>query len=299
MFKPYDLELAGGRDGVYDSVSLMLVSKELCADGENNEPFTITFELHCDKDVDAETPFEWFGPLWAGKRNFDACSRHFEYDGPLGCEVTTLPVKPILGVIGAISLIAGLILCFYGAAIIDYAVTFIVFFLVTGVVLGIGNSMADFMQEDKTPLMAWTCGAVVVGLVGAFVFFKCFAKYGAGVLGVMGGAIVTMLVLAQFPTPTAVNIIVLIIVCGGVGYLGVKYDNKIKALGTAGCGAFMVVYGIASFFDAMPSLTGGNYEFHWAYVGILVGWLAFFFVGFHVQKKYLREKHSDYFSEGS
>jgi hypothetical protein len=212
--------------------------------------------------------------------------------------VTVLPVKPVLGVIGAISLIAGLILCFYGAAIIDYAVTFIVFFLVAGVVLGIGNSMTDFMQDDKTPLITWTISAAVIGLIGGLVFYKFFAKFGAGVLGVMGGAAVTMLVLAQFPTPTVVNIIILVIVCGAVGYLGVKYDDKIKALGTAGCGAFMVVYGIASFFDAMPSLTGGEYEFHWSYIVVLVGWLVFFLVGFQVQKRYLREKYSDFFAEG-
>jgi len=189
---------------------------------------------------------------------------------------------------GAVSLIAGLVLCFYGAAVIDYAVTFVVFFLVTGVVLGIGNSTTDFMQEDKQPLITWTIAAIVVGLIGAVVFFKFFAKFGAGVLGVMGGAAVTSLVLGQFPTSTVVNIIILVIVCVAVGYLGVKYDDQIKAIGTAGCGAFMIVYGIASFFDAMPSLTGGDYEFHWSYIVVLVGWLIMFLAGFQVQKRYLK-----------
>lgn len=199
-----------------------------------------------------------------------------------------LPIKPILSVMGAVSLIAGLVLCFYGAAVIDYAVTFVVFFLVTGVVLGIGNSTTDFMQEDKQPLITWTIAAIVVGLIGAVVFFKFFAKFGAGVLGVMGGAAVTSLVLGQFPTSTVVNIIILVIVCVAVGYLGVKYDDQIKAIGTAGCGAFMIVYGIASFFDAMPSLTGGDYEFHWSYIVVLVGWLIMFLAGFQVQKRYLK-----------
>jgi hypothetical protein len=74
LFKPYDLENLGGRDGYYDSVSLMLVSKEKCAEGTDDEPFTITFELHCGEDLTDDEgesmPFEWYGPLWPGKRAF-------------------------------------------------------------------------------------------------------------------------------------------------------------------------------------------------------------------------------------
>jgi hypothetical protein len=32
---------------MYDSYSLMLVSKQKCATATADEPFTITFEMHC------------------------------------------------------------------------------------------------------------------------------------------------------------------------------------------------------------------------------------------------------------
>jgi hypothetical protein len=47
LFKAYDLQEEGDRAGLYDSVSLLLVSKEVCEAGTDNEPFTMTFELHC------------------------------------------------------------------------------------------------------------------------------------------------------------------------------------------------------------------------------------------------------------
>ena len=53
----------------------------------------------------------------------------------------------------------------------------------------------------------------------------------------------------------------------------------------------MIVYGIASFFDAFPSLSGGiEQEFKWYYIVDLLGWVLLFWAGWQVQKKTLNVK---------
>jgi hypothetical protein len=155
-----------------------------------------------------------------------------------------------------------------------------VFFLVAGVVLAIGNSSTDFFSGEMKPILIWAGAALVVGLLAACVFWRFSEKFGASLLGVMGGVILTTFILGLVATPNWLNIVLLIIVCCVTGYYGYKYDDKIKAIGTAGCGAFMIVYGIASFFDAFPSLSGGvEQEFKWYYIVDLVGWLLLFWAG--------------------
>jgi hypothetical protein len=68
LFKPYDLQESGDRAGFYDSVSLLLVSKEPCEVGTDLEPFIYSFELHCVQSSNGTaSQFRWWGPAWPGK----------------------------------------------------------------------------------------------------------------------------------------------------------------------------------------------------------------------------------------
>jgi hypothetical protein len=160
----------------------------------------------------------------------------------------------------------------------------VLFFVVGGVVLAIGNSMTDYFAGDMKPILIWGGAALVVGLVVSVVYYYASEKYLAGVIGVMGGVVMTTFILGMFGAPVWLNAIVMVIVCSITGYLGVKYDDDIKRIGTSGLGAFMIVYGIASFFDAMPSLSAGtDQQFKIVYVIDIVVWLLLFGIGYKVQ----------------
>jgi hypothetical protein len=294
LFKAYDYLDDGARAGMYDSVSLLLVSKEICDEGVDDEPFVLTFELHCDKEIEDEG-FEWYGPIWPGKRVFleNKCARHFEYYGPLGCETTTIAgIQKLFGLVNVFVLIAGIVLTFYGGKIVDEAIAFVVFFLVAGVTIAIGNSSSDFFSGDMTPVYTWVGAGIAIGLVCGILFWCFSERYGAAVIGVMGGCILTTLLLGMLPLPTWLNVIALVIVSGGLGYLGYKYDDKIKAVGTAGCGSFMVVYGVASLLKIMPSLSSAAKGFKPVYLVPLVLWVLLFWIGWQVQRRCLGDAPS-------
>ena len=172
------------------------------------------------------------------------------------------------------------------------------FFVVGGVVLAIGNSMTDYFAGDMKPILIWGGAALVVGLIVAVVYYYASEKYLSAVIGVMGGVVLTTFVLGMFGAPVWLNAIVMIIVCSITGYLGVKYDDDIKRIGTSGLGAFMIVYGIASFFDAMPSLSAGtDQQFKMVYVIDLVVWLLLFGIGYKVQVATKEEAKTNVFDD--
>lgn len=165
---------------------------------------------------------------------------------------------------------------------IDEAMSIIIFFIVGGVILAVGNSMADYFGGDMKPIIIWGCGALLAGVLAAIVFRYYSEQYLVAVIGALGGVVLTTFVMGMFGAPAWLNLIVMIIVCAITGYYGTKYDDGIKRVGTSGLGAFMIVYGIASFFDAMPSLSAGG-AFKAVYLVVVVVWLALWYGGYRFQ----------------
>jgi len=289
MFAPYDKE-----DGLYKSFSLSLRSKEKCI-SDPTKQFEISFELHCEPNAIEDETF-WDGPIWGGSYYHEDCARHFEHVGPLGCQTATIKgVKTLEKYTGAILLVAGLVLCFYGAAVLPWAIAFMVFFLVASFVMGIGNAMADYYSGDMTPIIGFAVVGCIAGGVAAWLFSKIYKEWAASLIACFGGFIVTIMVISMFNLPNIANLIALIVICGLCVYFGKMYDNQIKAYGTAGVGAFLIVYGIASFADKAPSLSQ-NSEFDSAQLMMLGGWVGLWALGAFVQHKYLSDKYGDVFS---
>lgn len=282
-------------EGMYQSFSLKFDSKQACAT-DPTKKFSMIFDLTCDPDQ--LEGFEWYGPIYGGAQAFAdyECERYFEYSGPQGCETATIKgVKTFEKFIGVIALVAGLVLCFYGAAILPIALGFLVFFLVTGFVMGLGNVLTDYYSGSMTPILSFAAVGAICGAVASYCFTKIYKEWGSALLALFGGLIVSMLLLMLVNLSATVQIILAVIICSIFVFIGKKYDNYIKAYGTAGVGAFLTVYGIASFFDMAPSLSQAQ-EFEPGQIGIIVGWIVLFIAGAVVQKKYLAHKAGDVFS---
>jgi hypothetical protein len=283
--------------GLYESFSLMFESKQACATNADQK-FQMVFELTCGPENNRTQGVDFDGPLWGGFGAFQEfeCQRYFEYYGPMGCETTTIAgLKTFEKFVGVIALVGGLVLCFYGAAILPIALGFLVFFMITGVVMGVGNALTDYYSGNMAPIISFAVGGCVCGAIGAFCFSKIYKEWGSALLALFGGVIVSSLLLQMVNLPVYANIIIMVIFCAVAVFLGRKFDNHVKAYGTAGVGAFLTVYGIASFFDMAPSLTTAT-EFDPAQLGIIAGWIVLFIAGAIVQKKYLSAKYGDVFS---
>lgn len=286
----------------------------MCA-SDPTKPFEISFEMHCMPNAPAQLvelsdaslqslkpvyPEDtkdtfWDGPMWGGVYQHDDCSRRFEHAGPLGCETATIKgVKTLEKYIGAIMLVAGLVLCFYGAAVLPWAIAFMVFFLVAAFVMGIGNALTDYYSGDMTPIVGFAVTGCIAGGVAAWFFSKIYKEWAAALIACFGGFIVTIMVISMFNLPNIANLIALIVVCGLCVYFGKVYDNQIKAYGTAGVGAFLVVYACATFAGKAPSLSQ-NSEFDSAQLLMIGGWIGLWALGAFVQHKYLSDKYGDVF----
>lgn len=161
--------------------------------------------------------------------------------------------------------------------------------------MGIGNAATDYYSGSMTPIITFAVIGAIGGGIASFLFNKIYKEWGSALLALFGGIIVATMILQMFNSAVWVNILFTVIFCAIAVYFGRKYDNHVKAYGTAGVGAFLTVYGIASFFDKAPSLTTAT-EFDPAQIGIIVGWIVLFIAGAIVQKKYLSQKYGDVFS---
>lgn len=141
-------------------------------------------------------------------------------------------------------IIGGVILCGYGAKVIFYAFSAIVFLISTGIVFG---GVYNFVLPPSTGTAILVVVLVVACVIGGFAAFymkKFFEKFGVPILAA-GGGIIVGLELIGLATSNGLAAIGAMVLGAIVGfYVGKKLNKLARCVTTALIGAFLTVRGI-------------------------------------------------------
>jgi len=303
-FQAFNLNEAG--DG-YTTFSLVFDSKQMCQ-SDTTRPFQISFINVCDDDTALPLNSEdkvAYDYISHGYYHAGACNEEFIYQGKYACSIGNW--KPIMNAItsvqGAIEIVGGAVLCFHGVLVLTKALTFLCFFTVAGFCMLAGEAFFDFYSDNHTPLICTGVIAVIAGAIAAYFFYKVVDNYGTALLGFVGGVTASFLLLSKVNSNSVK--LVIAIIAGIVGFfVGKRYDQKVKAYGTAFVGSFLLVHGISQYVGGFPPLMTPPEEFRdvdkdtaAAYIGYLVGFVVLFIAGACVQKRLSKGSDNDVFSE--
>ncbi len=281
--------------GKYQGFQLQFTSTQKCA-ADTSKDFTFYLYHVCDA-TKTNTAFKY---NYQRALSSDPCVEVFTYEGPEGCAAYDLgAIRGYLKFAGALEIFAGLVLCFYGSAILIKALGFLCFLGIFTVVMGLGNVFVDYYSGSVTPLVIFAVLGAIGGAVGTFFFVKVADAWGTSLLALLAGGMCALIVLTPLGfLPSWAKYILLVLAAVGAAAIGKTYNEELKAYGTAIIGAGMVIHGLGQYIGGFPAFSSPKeLKADWGYLGYFVGFLVLTAGGVTVQNRYLQSKANDAFNE--
>ena len=157
--------------------------------------------------------------------------------------------------VGAILIVAGLIMLFKGSTIIYYVFGFLMGCIGTAIFFMFFYTPLLFENDTSTGKMV---GVLILSLVlGGLTFFltQKFAKaWTVTIIAAFGGFCLGMVCVGMLNIKNSFAQILLLVLGAALGLvLGKKFDGYVNAVGTSLIGAFMVVRGVGCYAPGYPS----------------------------------------------
>ena len=159
---------------------------------------------------------------------------------------------------GAISIILGLILTFYGSKFIISVFGLLIFLLTEVVFWGILYNTKMFKPEEIEDKKALIIGVGVVlfalGGVVAYYMARFADKYAVSLITGWVGGIVGFMFIGATPMPAPAKILIIAALAGAAGYYSFKVQRYMKSAGTAIIGSFILFRGIGNYVGGYPEV---------------------------------------------
>jgi len=203
-------------------------------------------------------------------------------------------IKAYLKYAGAVEILLGAVLCFYGLAILAKSLTAMCFLGVYMVIFLTGNV---FVTPTKMTVIIFA----VLGLIGAsivaFLFYRVVHTWGATILLAGCGFMIGLMLIAPLSKlmPRWICFLLLAGLTLVAAFFGKAFDKQVKAYGTAIVGSGFLVHGAGQFIGGFPSLSDTKVKLDWGYLGYLVAFAGLAAAGAYVQDNYIKKEESDVF----
>lgn len=97
------------------------------------------------------------------------CDEVFVYEGKFGCEFLDVsPLQSFQAGLGAVEILGGLLVCFMGSYLYLSALQLLVFLMVGGFTMAIGNGTMNFYTGSKGPIYTCLAIALVLASIASF-----------------------------------------------------------------------------------------------------------------------------------
>jgi len=162
-------------------------------------------------------------------------------------------MKKLAPFFGAILILAGIGLCFFGGKFIFMSVAFLIWVLASLIMFGI---VYNFLPA-KTITNGVLIGAIVVcAIIGAAIAY-CVYEFGKGwfipILGAWGGIVLVVFLMKLGGIQNSnLELVGAVVGAIGGGYLGKTFNKTVKYTVTAVVGAFFIVRGLGVYLGGFP-----------------------------------------------
>lgn len=264
---------------------------------DNTLQYTVTFQGVC---VDDETETSLV------TEDYGDCNALITYTSSGACYIQYINITKYMDMIapytGALFILVGLVMCFYGSRFLPFMIAFLMGLLVGGFIGMVGYSFIDKAKVQLFHLIILLAVSVIFGIIAGICIFKVANNWAVTMLSFWLGIMVAVFILklAQIQNQN-----ITLIACGVGGmigaYIGSKYNHGIKKLGTGVIGSFLLIRGLAMYIGHFPSEfeTGdvdasvlnpdeGSQLFYT--IGYLAAFIVIACLGFIFQKNYLQEE---------
>jgi len=167
-------------------------------------------------------------------------------------------VKKLQDFTGPICLILGILLTFIGSKFIIVTISVLIFLAIVVTVFIAAVNFHIVQLDGNDDAMAYMIGTVVfgviVGLVVSILVAKFAKKYAVPVLAAWSGATICMMILSPIKLHNLVKFLIIFFVAVISIVIGLKFNRKIKALGTAIIGSGILMFGIGNYAGGFPML---------------------------------------------
>ena len=187
---------------------------------------------------------------------------------------------------GAVEILIGAVIAFYGIKVYEYLIFFFAFAAFGGAVMGVGFS---FYSSDATPLIISAVVAIIGGVALGYFTKELIRAYGIPLLGLVCGGTISMMLMSAFDVSVFVKLGVMAVAALAGAYVGYAYNNFIKVAGMAIIGSGMIVHGIGQYAGGFPPLMlpaeASDLKPSKSFIAYGVGFVVLAVVAYFVQKQ--------------
>ena len=226
-------------------------------------PMTVTIHATCNKDIEGDGNFDY-----DESASPDLCTKVVNYEGANACNFFDLNLTRyfpvVLSILGALSIITGLVLALFGSKFILIVIGFLLFLCTQALAWGIlyNTHMVDPAEaKDNKPLIIGVgVGIAAVGGVAAYYLTRFADRFAVPIISGWCGAIVTFMIVGPIQMPGLAKTGVVILVAGTAAWYSYKIQRFVKSVGTALIGSFLLFNGLGKYIGHYPSLMDTNAE---------------------------------------
>ena len=189
-----------------------------------------------------------------------ACSTTFQLTGKQGCMLYEVKLQKYINklapFVGGILIVMGLAFTFAGAKFLFFGFAALVFLLVSALLFLI---IYNFLPVSAgLPVVIGTLVvSILAGFGVSFFTFKFGKEWAVCLLAAWGGIVLALIIVELFGiTNPMIELVLVVVLAVGCGYVGKQMNKLIRCLGTAFVGAFLIVRGIAFYAGGYPSEFG-------------------------------------------
>lgn len=255
----------------------------------------MTIEGYCSTDNDAN---------WKIEESAD-CAYTVKYTTKQACP-KTYNLEKYFNVIekylGAIFIVIGGIMVFFGARFIEIVFAGLVGLLVSALSFILAyNQFLNQFTATKGAIIGMLVGCFLLGAIGSYFAFRFANKWAIPVIAAWGGVAV-FLPLSKLVGlhGTWVPIVFAILGAGTGFYLGLKSEFYVKRIGTSMIGAFLFTRGLGSIVGGYPSeskfasdAANGKFHYNTAILGYVACMIVLTIAGSVFQIRHYRQNQGD------
>lgn len=232
---------------IYSGFQLSYTSTE--SDGK-----TVTIDAICEKDGDGV----WEDLTASGETN----DIQYKYTGDEACKFYDIDISKYFSgltkFVGALSVLVGLVLTFYGSKFLVTVFGLLVFMLTQVIMWAILYNTHLFKPEDiedsKATIIAIGVVVAALGGVAAYYMARFADKFAVSLISAWVGGICGFMVIGATHMPGGAKLFIIAIVAFAAGYYSFKVQRYMKSAGTAIIGAFILFRGIGDFVGGYPEV---------------------------------------------
>jgi hypothetical protein len=165
---------------------------------------------------------------------------------------------------GAISIVMGLILTFYGSKFILILFGLLCFLITQILIFAILYNTHMFKPEHieskKGQILGIGAVVVAIGGVASYYMAKFADKFAIPLISAWCGGIATFMIIGATKMPGGVKLVVIVAVAGAAAYYTKKIQRYVKSVGTALIGSFILFNGIGKYVGGYPQIISTQSE---------------------------------------